>query len=713
MHPQRPPLPTEQLLTSMKDVKKVLPTSCRSFVYGLVPFAGWIQRYNLNWFVHDLIAGITIGLVVIPQSIAYATTLALLPPQYGLYTAFISVIIYSVFSTSKDATPGPTSIISLLIAQNIAANIELFPTIEQKVVFAATVAFWSGVVQVVMGVCRLGIIVEFIPAPVIAGFSTGAGLQSVIAQLPSLFGIKGVATTDAPYLVLVNFFKNLHHSQTHDVVFGISSLCFLILLKHISSNPSTNNNNHKSQLLKYISVLRNAITILVFTGISYAGKSILSANLVSQVPFGLSGLIQPKLDSLSFTTTVLKSLPGIVIASLLEHIAVTKTYGRLNGYTCDENQEIFALGMSNLLGSFVGAYTVSASFSRSAIQSSSGVKTPLASMFTGLVVIVALFSITPALFYIPTAVLAAIIISATAELFVSFKTANHVLGISLPDFVGFYIAFLVSCFVNIQVAIFTAVGFSLLVLLVRIARPQFTVLSRRIEGKWVDMEGVEVGESGCGASFQDVQVPEGILVFRPEESVTYPNSAYILSCVRKILKEGFRYTGIPVPKEDRVWCDDMEERMEEQGTLNDLPRLRAVVIDFSSVNHIDYSGMQTLLDAKQDLEKYAGTTIPFHFAHVRTRHLNTVWCIPSGTSVSDMDMTPVLCQDKVLRFLNTGKLYGLTGNKPEVMEFKWRKQGAQEMGDTSTRLYMKQSKRQIDKRSAQREMRKTKKAALS
>ncbi|KAI9332807.1 sulfate transporter family-domain-containing protein [Obelidium mucronatum] len=633
MHPQRPPPPDVELAKSIRASIETLPFRMRGFIVRLCPMASWIHRYNVNWFIHDAIAGFTIGLVVIPQSIAYSSKLAHLPPQYGLYTAFISVVVYSLFSTSKDATTGPTSIISLLIAQNVAANLELFPTVQDQVVLASTLAFWSGIVQVLMGMFRLGIIVDFIPSPVIAGFSAGAGVQSAVAQLPSLLGIKGVKTTDAPYLVLVNFFKAIGNSTKVDLLFGCTSLCVLMLMKKVGQSGKKN-----GAVMKYIGILRNAIVILLCTIISYLCRDLISITLVGDVPFGLSDLVQPKLDSTEYTQCVLKLLPGILIASLLEHIAVAKSYGRLNGYVADENQEIFALGMSNLVGSFVGAYTCSASFSRSAIQSSSGVKTPMATMFTGIAVIIALYTITPALHYIPTAVLAAIIIPAASELCSSVKTASFIYRISLVDFIGYWLAFLVSCFVSIQVAIFTSVGFSVAVLLLRIARPQFTVLSSNKsnpKGNWVDMEGLELGERDRGG--QDLQVPEGILVFRPEESVTFPNSSYILGCVKKCMT-AFRAPAISLPKSDRVWSEEVDSK--ECVVDQDKPLLRAVVIDFSAVNHIDYSGMQTLLDAKQDIEKFAGRMVPFHFANVRPRHLNTVWCIPNGTRASEIDMTP-------------------------------------------------------------------------
>ncbi|KAJ3073165.1 hypothetical protein HDU98_002137 [Podochytrium sp. JEL0797] len=606
----KPITPIDELKAKGKSIKENFPQLAKSYVSELFPIASWLPRYSSSWFLGDFIAGLTVALVVIPQSIAYATKLANLPAEYGLYSSFIGVLVYALFATSKDVSVGPTAVLSLVTGQAI-------------------------IFQLLLGVLRLGMIVDFVPVPVISGFTSGAGLQIIIGQLPALCGIKGINTNNSPYRVLGDFLQKLNSIGKYDAIFGFSALFLILGLKYGCRAAST-----KYPFLKYVNFLRNTIAMVIFTGISYSlrNKSI-NLTIVGTIPYGLSGIVQPNLGDSSLTSSVFQAMPGILILSLLEHVAVSKSYGRLNGYTPNANQELVAMGLSNMLGSFVGAYPATGSFSRSAIQSSSGSRTPLAAFVTGIIVIISLFTITPALYYIPNASLAAIVCAAISELLANFKILKSLYRVELLDFVGFWIALVVTFFASIEVAIYASVAFSLIVLLVRIARPKIKILSRTSTGIWFDAENQDFDYDDCTL---DTQPVPGILVFRPEESMTYPNSTFLLTRFKALVVERFSYTGTVVSTSERVWNDDMQEKMVKRSKDGiDLPPLRAVVFDFSAVNHIDYTGLQTLLDCKEDLERFAGRSVPFHFTHVRRSHVKVLWNVPGGgVKAASVDATP-------------------------------------------------------------------------
>ncbi|KAI8839337.1 sulfate transporter family-domain-containing protein [Chytriomyces cf. hyalinus JEL632] len=599
----------------------------------LVPVLAWLPQYkSIDWLYADFWSGVTVGLVLIPQAIAYTTKLARLPAELGLYSSFMGVIVYSVFATSKDVSIGPTSVLSLIVGQLIASSSSATDPLESAKL-AATLAFWSGLVQLGMGFLQLGLMADFVPVPVIAGLTSGAGIQIIVGQTATLLGIKGIDNMDAPLWVLIKVINSFNQISGYDAMFGIVSLILIFALKFGCAFGAP-----KLPWLTQLGHLRNTIAIAVFTFISFLLRSFpnIEFETVSKVPFGLSGIAVPHFSQLALTSEVLKALPGILVVSLLEHIAVAKSYGRFNGYTPDVDQEIVALGFCNVFASLVGGFSVTASFSRSAISSSTGSMSPLASFFAGIIVIVSLFSITRAISYIPSATLAAIVIAAISELLSNFSVVKSLYEVELMDFVGFWVACIVTFIASIEAAIYASVSFSLVVLLVRIARPEIKVLARTRSGTWIDpeAEGYDEGDDVV------VEAPAGILLFRPEESLTYPNGSYLTKRITSIVKERYKFGG---SNEQAKWTDVAAiNRDEEQNALfsKQLPVLRAIVLDFSAVNHIDYTGLQTLLDIKDDVARHAGHKVPLHFAHVRRRHMKVLLRVPGCTSASSIDATP-------------------------------------------------------------------------
>ncbi|KAJ3027972.1 UNVERIFIED_CONTAM: hypothetical protein HDU68_002720 [Siphonaria sp. JEL0065] len=630
-------------------------TAVSEYFKSLFPIVQWLPRYNLRWALHDFIAGMTVALVVIPQAISYATKLAGLPAQFGLYTSFIGCFIYSLFATSKDVTIGPTAVLSLLVGQTISTFIPN-ATPSQAVMYAITLAFWSGLFETLVGVFRLGVIVDFVPVPVVAGFTSGACVQIIIQQLPGLLGIKGINTNNAPYQVLYDFVTNVTKFAKYDAIFGVSAFFFIVIVKYGFAALSK-----RLDVLKYIGFLSYAFALMIGTGISYSlrdNKDVVFT-IVKTIPYGLSGIQQANF-SLPYASTVFPAIPSIFVVAILEHIAVVKTYGRINGYTTDSNQEIVAIGLTNLIGSFVGAFPATGSFSRSAIKSSCDVKTPLGTFFTGCLVVIGLFSITNVLYYIPSAVLAAIVITAIFDLFVNFKIIKNLWEVDIFDFIGFFIAMCVTWVSNIETAIYASVGWSLLVLLLRIARPRVNALVRTPSGDWMDPESVGFKSSIFRRESNARYIrPDGILVFKIDESLTYPNSGYFTKRLKQTVIENFKFNAFHIYKverkwnkagteqrykykAERSWNDDTEERVKRREALGlgALPPLRAVVLDFSSVSHVDYTGLQALLDAKDDVERFAGRAVPFHFANVRRHQLNALIRVHGIDSGESLDSTP-------------------------------------------------------------------------
>ncbi|KAJ3208333.1 hypothetical protein HDU82_002614 [Entophlyctis luteolus] len=618
----RPRTQQQEIQASIKRATKDLRNLPRRYVRSLFPIASWLPNYQLEWLWGDFVAGLTVGLVAIPQSISYASKLAGLPAQFGLYTSFIGALLYALFATSKDVTIGPTAVLSLAVGQALSTYAN-GATTAQQVTFALTLSFWTGVIQLVIGLFRFGIVIDFVPIPVIAGFTTGAGIQVIVSQLPTLLGVKGVVTTNSPIQVLIDFFKAISTATKWDSIFGITSLAFILLIKYSTDYAVK---KHGITWLKYVGFLKNTIVLIIYTGISYAVRNdaTLVFSIVKNIPYGLSGTQQGNY-SISYASAVFQAIPGIVVISVLEHIAVVKTYGRVNGYTTNPNQEIVAMGVANALGSLVGGFPATGSFSRSAIKAASGVRSPVGSFFTGIIVVIGLFSLTNALYYVPQAVLASIVVNSVADLVEKGKVARSLIKIEILDFIGFVVAFVVTIVSSLENAIYASVAYSLIVLLFRIARPRVEILSRTTDGEWIDPESDEfIPELPAPAIAPNAS--EGIFVFKVDEALTYPNSNYIVEKVKDAVLSRFKYTNTETRKADKSWSDDTEQRYlarVRQG-LPDLPPLKAVVLDFSNVTNIDYTGFQILLDLKDDMARYTGYPVPFHFANVRRRQVNTL-----------------------------------------------------------------------------------------
>ncbi|KAJ3202295.1 hypothetical protein HDU82_007469 [Entophlyctis luteolus] len=642
----------QELKASARRLAKDLPSLPGRYVKSLFPITGWLPSYQLEWLWGDFVAGLTVGLVAVPQSISYASKLAGLPAQFGLYTSFIGALLYALFATSKgtvppgchwmlltvffeDVTIGPTAVLSLGVGQALSTYASGASTADQ-VVFALTLAFWTGIIQLIIGLFRFGIIIDFVPIPVISGFTAGAGIQVIISQLPTLVGIKTVNTNNAPIQVLIDFFKALSTATEWDSIFGITSLAFILLIK-FSVDYAVKKRG--ITWLKYVGFLKNTIVLIIYTGISYAVKDNknLSFSIVKTIPYGLTGIQQANY-SISYASTVFQALPGIVVISVLEHIAVVKTYGRVNGYTTNPNQEIVAMGLANSLGSLVGAFPATGSFSRSAIKAASGVRSPVASFITGIIVVICLFSLTNALYYIPSAVLSSIVVNSVADLVEKGKLAIPLFKSDIFDFLGFVVGFIVVIVSSLENAIYASVAWSLLVLLFRIARPRVEILGRTATGAWIDPTADDYDSPATAATSSvsvvpETSVPTGILVLKIDEALTYPNSNYILAVAKNAVLHRFKYTNTETRRADKSWSDTTQEQYKalEKKKGQDAappPNLRAVVLDFSNVTHVDFSGFQTLLDLKDDLERYAGYPIPFYFAAVRRTQIRLLLGVP-------------------------------------------------------------------------------------
>ncbi|KAF8991829.1 sulfate permease [Cyathus striatus] len=598
----------------------------KNYVISLFPILTWISRYNLGWFTGDVISGLTVGMVVVPQGMSYAL-LATLPAEYGLYSSFVGVLIYCFFATSKDVSIGPVAVMSLTVSQIIKRVDARHPGEWDSPHIATVLAFICGFIVLGIGLLRLGWIVEFIPAPAVSGFMTGSAINIVAGQVPGLMGITGFDTRAATYLVIINSLKNLRKTQL-DAAWGLPGLVGLYIIRLLCVKISKRYPKH-ARLCFFISVLRNAFVILVLTIAAWLytrhrrTASGYPIKILQTVPSGFRHIKQPSIEP-ALLSAMASELPVATIILLLEHIAISKSFGRLNGYKINPNQELIAIGVTNTIGSVFGAYPATGSFSRSALKSKSGVRTPAAGIITAIVVIVALYGLTSAFFWIPTAGLSAIIIHAVADLVASPAQVYSYWRVSPFEFVIWLAAVLVTTFSTIENGIYTSISASAALLLIRIAKPRGAFLGRvTVRGDSKETREIFLPLTKDGVTDPHVRIvppSPGVVVYRFEESYLYPNSSLVNSALVDYVKENTRrgkdFSNVKLA--DRAWNDPGPRRgsADETERNEKLPLLHAIVLDFASVSHIDTTSVQALIDARTEIEKWVDHPVEFHFAPI-------------------------------------------------------------------------------------------------
>lgn len=467
--------------------------AAKNYVKSLFPIVHWLPHYNFTWFTQDLIAGITVGCVLVPQSMSYAQ-LATLPPQYGLYSSFIGAYIYSLFATSKDVCIGPVAVMSLETAKVVGRVMEKYPEGEiEAPIIATTLALLCGIIATGVGLLRLGFLVELISLNAVAGFMTGSALNIITGQVPGLMGYNSkVNTRTSTYKVIINTLKHLPDTKL-DAVFGLIPMFLLYFWKWWCNSmgpklvdryyaKDSKQNFYWKKFYFYAQACRNAIIIIVFTAISWRitrgkKKADRPISILGTVPKGLHD-IRPIQVPEGLMRNIAPELPASIIVLLLEHIAISKSFGRVNDYKIVPDQELIAIGVTNLVGTVFHAYPATGSFSRSALKAKCNVKTPFSGVFSGTCVIVAIYCLTGAFFYIPKATLSGVIIHAVSDLVATYTTTWNFYKMSPTDFLCFLVTIIITVFSSIENGIYFAMCWSCAVLLFKVAFPAGHFLGR-------------------------------------------------------------------------------------------------------------------------------------------------------------------------------------------------------------------------------------------
>ena len=423
----------------------------------IFPILNWILKYKPEYFKDDLLAGITVAILLIPQGMAYAL-IAGLPPVYGLYAALTPQIVYTIMGTSRQLAVGPVAMDSLLVAAGLGA-LSIVGTADY-IQMAILLSLMVGIIHLILGIFKMGFFVSFLSKPVISGFTSGAALIISLSQVKYLTGIpiaQNNKLQDFIFLIL----KSEIPIHVTTLILGLSCIFFLLFIKKLNKK------------------IPSALVVVFFSTlwVYYYDKNLEGVAIIGEIPQGLPSIKFPKLDWL-----VIKNLFPIAltisIVAFTEAISISKGLAEKNKlYNLNPNQELLALGSANIFGSFFQSYPTTGGFSRTAVNSQAKAKTGVASLICALLIALTLSFFTDLFFYVPKTVLAAIIISAVLRL-IDIKYAIRLYKSRKDEFAVLVLTFILTLFVGIIQGIFFGIILSLLLLVYRASKPHFAFLGR-------------------------------------------------------------------------------------------------------------------------------------------------------------------------------------------------------------------------------------------
>jgi SulP family sulfate permease len=518
----------------------------------IIPILVWLPNYNTALFKGDLVAGITVGIILIPQGIAYAL-IAGLPPIYGLYCALVPQVMYAIFGSSRQVAVGPVAMDSLIVATGVS-TLALAGS-DSYISIAILLALMVGAIQFIMGVFSLGFIVNFLSKPVITGFTSAVALIIGFNQFRNLFGVDFVQSDQLQY-VIGDIFHQILDLNYHTSIIGLTSVVVIIIFRKINKK------------------IPNAL-IVVILGVlimKYFGKSFSDVSIVKDIPSGLPVFGVPEFD-IDLLRELFPIAFTLVMVGYLEIISIGKSLeAKQDEYRIRPNQELIALGLSNMVGSLFKAFPTTSSFSRSAINQESGAKTGMAALISVIMVVITLLFLTPLFYHLPKTVLAAIIIVAVFGL-VNIKEAAFLWKANHLDFWLMLATFIGTLLLGIEFGIIVGVGLSLIVLIFRTSRPYVAELGKVPNSDFYRNR----------SRFEEVIIEDDILIFRFDAQIFYANSSF------------FR---------DRL--DDMAIK---KGAA-----LKLIVLDAESINRVDSTGVEML---KERIKFYKKKGIIFYLAGVK------------------------------------------------------------------------------------------------
>ncbi len=506
------------------------------------PLLEWIKTYNKSLFKTDLTAGITVGVMLIPQGMAYAM-IAGLPPVYGLYAAVFPQLIYALMGTSRQLSVGPVAMDSLLVAA--ALQTMTIVDAQHYISLAIFLALFMGLVQIFLGIIKFGFLVNFLSKPVISGFTSAAAIIIGLSQLNHLLGIE-LPSSNMIHEIIQSLWDKSSDIHPFTALITLGSILLIFFLKKISKNlPAT----------LIVVILSTVLTALL-------QWDQMGLKIVGFIPQGLPSI---KLQAITVQEIYQLTPMAITLAliAFLEAISIAKSVDQKNNEDLVKpNQELIALGMANVVGSFFQAYPSTGGFSRTAVNHQSGAKTGVASWVSALLVALTLVFFTDLFYHLPKAVLGAIILSAVIHL-IDFKYPLHLWKTHREEFFVLLFTFTITLFLGVEEGILLGALVSLSLMVYRSAQPHIAVLGR-IKGTSLFRNVVRFP--------QQIETFPGVLIIRFDGQLFFGNHNYFKKQI----------------------TDQIENHQDP---------IKYLIVDAGPINYVDATASGTLQEWIQELKQ--------------------------------------------------------------------------------------------------------------
>ncbi|MDQ0314451.1 SulP family inorganic anion transporter [Amorphus orientalis] len=516
----------------------------RFSVASYLPILDWGRTYSARTLTGDLVAAVIVTIMLIPQSLAYAL-LAGLPPVVGLYASILPLLIYALFGTSRTLAVGPVAVVSLMTAA--AVSEVAAPGSAEYVAAAALLALISGAMLLVLGLFRLGFIANLLSHAVISGFITASGILIAVSQLKHILGVSAGGRNLVEIVVSIS--GTLGQINVHTLAIGMVSVGFLFWVR-TGLKPLLMKTGLSPFVAGLVSragpVIAVAVSILAVLTFDLADKGV---RIVGEIPAGLPPLHLPMID-MSLVLGLIGPAALISVIGFVESVSVAQTLAAKRRQTITPNQELVGLGAANIASAFSGGYPVTGGFARSVVNFDAGAETPAAGAFTAIGIALASLFLTPLLYFLPIATLAATIIVAVLSL-VDFAALKRTWAYSRHDFAAMITTIVVTLAVGVEAGVVTGVGLSIALLLWRTSRPHIAIVGQ-----------VPGTEHFRNVKRHEVVTDPRILSLRIDESLNFANARTI---------------------EDFI-LNEIAQR----------PSVRHLVLQCTAVNEIDGSALESL-----------------------------------------------------------------------------------------------------------------------
>ena len=526
-----------------KDIVKGMTIYFQGFLHNLTPFLSWLPELkNRSILKKDIIAGVTVALVLVPQSMAYAQ-LAGLPPYYGLYASFLPVMIAAFFGSSRQLGTGPVAVVSLLTASGLGTIGITNP--DEYIAYAIALALLVGLFQLIVGLLRLGILISFLSHPVVIGFTNAAALVIITSQISKVFGVDVITASyhfDSVWQTIQAGWESPHWPT---MVTTLGALAIMYIIAKLAPKvPSI--------------LVAVVITTLISWWFGLAERGVM---VVGEIPQGLPDFAVPTVENFGIFTQLVGVAITIALIGFMEAISIAKTMAASTRQNIDASQELIGQGLSNIASSFSHGYAVSGSFSRSAVNFKAGAVTGFSSIVTGLVVALTLLLFTPLLYHLPQPTLAAVIIFAVASL-IKVRSFVYAWRVQKHDGVIALITFVLTLIFapHLENGILAGILLSLGLFIYRTMTPHISILAREDGGSLVD------------ASKHILPQCPKISIIRFEGSLFFANTSYF------------------------------ENRVLER--VANMPDLKFIIIDAVAINEIDATGEEMLHKLSRNLVEH-------------------------------------------------------------------------------------------------------------